>query len=337
MAKRKRDSLSDRYEHSYKTKDFDNIISEIMQWSKFDGEIKFYKPKEGKNKIDIIPYIIKTKNHPLVARGKAEIGEEAYNFDVYVHRGVGPVKKDIVCLKNNYGKPCPICEMADEANENGDSEEYNALKAKRRVYYNVLNAKEPDEGVMVFSNISHFLFEKELIEEAKDCTSSGESYVNFAHIKEGYTIGFRGNPEKYKNKNYLKFKNFSFLDRDEELDESLIDEAISFDELVEVLDYKQIQAIIYGQEIDEEEEKPKRKKKVVCEEDEIDEEEKPKRKKKVEEDEDEENNEKECPYGHRYGKDTDSNDDCTKCESEVWNECTKIQTEYRRKNRKKRK
>ena len=197
----------------------------------------------------------------MVKSGEAEIGEMDYCLDFYSHRNVGPSEKTVLCLKGTYGKPCPICEHSASLRKAGKEKEANSLKSSRRVVYNVQDLKEP-EKLKVFET-SHYLFEKELIEEARDDEEGG--FIDFADIDEGKEIKFRASKSKIGDKEFMEYKSFSFEDRDEPLDEDLLASAISFDELLTVPTYEEVEKILYGDddedEGDEDEEKPSKKSK----------------------------------------------------------------------------
>ena len=344
MMNKKKSTMMKRYQQSYETKDSGAGSKKgVMNWKKVEGDISFFSPVEGRNRINIIPYTIKTKNHPLVKRGEFEIGDKDYVMDIFVHRGVGPTEASVLCLKNTYGKPCPICEQMAVLNKQGKEEESKALKAQRRVFYNIQDLR--DEGKVKVFETSHYLFEKELIDEARDDEDGG--FIDFADEDEGKEIKFRASEVSFAGRKYKEFKSFSFEDREEPLSKEVLKQAISFDEIMEIPTYEEVEKIFYG--VDEEDEKSEKKSKTVeNEEDEDNEEnevskksskeqdedeEKPIKKSKTVENDDEENekpeeNEKscnkncgECPFGHKFGKDTDEFDDCDDCD--VWDKCVK--------------
>ena len=256
--KKKKGGMAKRYANSYASRDSGSgSKGGVINYRNHDGEIKFFSPAEGKHRINIIPYVIKTKNHPLVKSGEAEIGEKDYVLDFYAHRGVGPAEKTVLCLKNTYGKPCPICEQAAALRKAGKEKEANALKPSRRVVYNIEDLKEP--GVLKVFETSHYLFEKELIEEARDDDEGG--FIDFADEDEGMEIKFRASKVTKNGMEFIEFKSFGFEDRDEKLDEKLLEDAISFDELLTVPTYEEVEKILYGDdEEDDEDDEPKSKK-----------------------------------------------------------------------------
>lgn len=382
--KKKKGGLAKRYQASYESKGSSGGKAGVMDWKKVDGEVQFFSPAEGRNRINIIPYTIKSKNHPLVKKGEFEVGDKDYVMDIFVHRGVGPSEASVLCLKNTYGKPCPICEQSALLRKQGKEDEAGALKPSRRVFYNVQDLKNPD--VLKVFEASHYLFEKELIDEARDDEEGG--FVDFADEESGKEIKFRCSKTSKGGFEFNEFKSFSFEDRDENIPDELLESAISFDEIMNVPTYEEAEKILYGRDEDddsedeeeeedevpakksskkavakneddddaddEEEPAPKKtaKKKPAVDEDDEDEdldedeeEEKPakkpaKKSKVVEEDDDDEQEDeddeppakkpskkekdcggdcKKCPFGHKFGEDTDEFDDCDDCD--VWDKC----------------
>jgi hypothetical protein len=306
-------------------------------------EVDFYKPKKGRNLIDIIPYTIKTKKHPDVAAGDAEIGDPDYVLDIFVHRFAGPAENTFVCPLRTYGKPCPICEEMKALNEGGgDKDEISKLRPTRRVFYNLIDLDDDEEKIKLFE-VSHFLFEKELLEAAEN---EEDELVVFSDLEEGRSVSFRTSEKEFSGNSFFEFKSFQFKERDEPYDDEIQEQAHSLDEMLVVADYDTMRKAFYGLDDDEdeevEEEKPKRSSKkrkgkapeteVGDEEDGDDadeevgededvEEEKPKRTKKAAA----KSKGNKCPAGGTFGKDCDEFDECADCE--LWDECVNKQDE----------
>jgi hypothetical protein len=322
--KSNRYSLKDTYQEDYKNKDkggakrigyIDTSKAEDVEW---------YQIKEGKNELDIIPYIIKTDNHP---QGR-EKGKADYKLDIWVHRGVGDQEAKVLCLRQTFNQPCPICEeikkMIASENYTWKDKEIKDLQAKHREVYNVIDLMEDKPKIKLF-DVNHFEFQKEIIEEA-EAGGDGE-FVTFAELDEGKTIVFRGTEREGKDfKNSFKPKSFKFVDRDP-YDEDIIEEAYPLDALLIIPTYDQVKELLYGapeKEDDEPDDKPAptgRKPRVQKEEEddepaEDDEEDKPVKKKGKDE-------KNPCPAGGKFGKDCDELDECKKCKS--WDECDEAQ------------
>ena len=308
----------------------------------------------GRNRINIIPYVISSKHHPLVRAKILEVGDMDYTLDVMVHRNIGPSKSSVICLKS-VGKPCPICELADKFKKEGKDKEAGSLKASRRVYYNVQDLKNDPDKVKVFE-ASHYLFEKELIEESRD---EDGGFIEFAHVKKGKEITFKVVKEKKGTIEFNKFKNFNFEDREEPVTEDLLEQAVPFDKYMNILSEDAIENLIYGrddddEEEDEEDEAPakRRRPRLDDDDDEDEEDELPKKRRRPIDDDDEEydddtDDEKpaskkkfddledvkkeckkpcgKCPFGHKFGKDCDDSEDCDKCS--IWDKCYDAQSD----------
>ena len=285
-------SLSKRYQTSYASKDQGGGGNGIFKWRELEHDVKFYQPPTGRGRINIIPYTIQTKNHPLVKKGEFEIGDMDYVMDIWSHRMVGPSGSSVLCLKKTFGKPCPICEQAESLKKNGKEKEAGELKASRRCFYNIEDLKKPGE-LMVFE-VSHFLFEKELIDEARG-EDNDEGFIEFADPEHGKEIKFRVQKISRGGFEFNEFKSFSFQERDEPIDEDLLAQAISFDAIMPIPSYDDVQKILFGADEDEEDEAPPKKKPTKT------------------------GGGGKCPFGHRFGADCDKNDDCDDCDK--WSDC----------------
>lgn len=303
MINKKKGGLSKRYQASYESKESGAPAKAgAMDWKKVDGDVNFFSPIEGKNRINIIPYTIKTKNHPLVKRGEFEVGDKDYVMDIFTHRGVGPSEATVICLKSTYGKPCPICEQSALLRKQGKEKEAGDLKPSRRVFYNIQDMKEPDK-LKVFET-SHYLFEKELIDEARDDEEGG--FVDFADPIDGKEIKFRASDVQKGTIKYKEFKSFQFIDRDEPIPDELLESAISFDEIMNVPTYEEVEKILFGQDDDDDDAPAKKSKREDDDSDEDDDDRPAKKSSKKYDDEDDEPEEK---PSKKPAKDRDEDDD----------------------------
>ena len=220
-------------------------------------DAEFWAPKEGEEHwFDIIPYIAGPYDPDV------EEGEETYCFQPYVHRGVGPNERDVICLAKTYGKKCAICEhvkkmIADEE----DEDEIKALQVQRnpRAIYNVhvLDSKEEQKkGVQIF-NASHFTIESHLLELANRPTRPGSTQIDPfiyypASDETGKTISF-------KRKNKFEFVAHCLEDRDYALDKKLLKSAHTLDKCIRIPTYEEQLAWLHGEEPEDEKEEKEEK------------------------------------------------------------------------------
>lgn len=333
MARRK--VGGDRARKSYETRDRNDAPRKpFLDWSKISGEKEnpvMFEAVKGKHSLVIVPYVIASKKHPLVAQGDRKVGDLDYMLDIHIHRYMGPGNADVVCPRENYGKECPICdemfELYRQAKDAGGDkkikEAAKKLSATRRVLYNVLVCEklgkdewETDGKLQVFHE-SHYLFEKEMIEAAVEESEDGNPLPFFELEEEGMVVSFRNTPEELGTRMVNKFKNFVFAERDDALvkivNDDLVDEAYQLDKGIITMNKDELSELLYSagtqvedEEDDDEEEtpKPRRRSKPEPEEDEEEEEEPPKRTRraKPEPEEDEDEDEEPAPKRARRPK-----------------------------------
>ena len=108
--------------------DFDSI---------FVDTVKVFKVNDGSNCIRIIPATWEEPKH--------------FGFDIFVHWNIGPDKQSYLCLKENKGEPCPICEERAKAIKQGDDDYAKELKPSKRVLVYLIDRDNEKEGVQAWS------------------------------------------------------------------------------------------------------------------------------------------------------------------------------------------
>ena len=289
-----------------------------------DSNVSFWKPVEGTNSIHILPYIIKTKNHPLVKLGKFEVGDPDFVMILDIHEYVGPNKVSIICPNRTFGKACPICEQAMLYRNEGRIEEAKKLYSRRKAYYNIVDNNDMDKGVQVFI-ASYALFHEELMEEIGALNAELGDIVDFTDIRKGRLIQFRATKESFNRNEYFKYKSFKFLPREEPLNPDLLKHVYSFDEYLILYSYDEIKKIFYEDNDDDHEEEI-----IEIEKDESDDEEEIPIHEKVEVKK--ESSTIKCPVGGTLGKDLGKLDECDECE--LYGDCYETYKQHKLANKK---
>lgn len=322
-----------------------------------DSKPKFHSIKKaGDFALDIIPYKIATKRHPEVKNG-AEIGDEVYALDFWVHKYVGPKQVTVLCPKDTFGKKCPICERMEEnmRKYGPKSKEFLGLKPKHRVMYNVIDPNAGNNELMLFEE-SFALFEQELIKAAKvKGARKGTDFIRFASLSEGYSVFFNVERASFEKAEFNKYSNFDFEKKEQPHKKSLVNSTLALDDFMNVLPYDKLAEMLEGDSGDDEEEdddekpaKPVSRSRSREDEDDDEDETPPKPNKRSREDDDEGEEEEErprgkgesqkkttspseddddevkeqCPAGMRFGVDySDDNKACDDCE--LWKACWK--------------
>jgi len=309
--------------------------------------------------LDIIPYVVTYDNHPDKDEEYriAVKGELWYKRPYWLHRSVGPDNQSVVC-PSSVGKPCPICEYRAQLLKDGvkwDDDTVKALKPSMRNLYVVIpkNNKNYPEEPHIW-DISQFLFQDKLNEEIQE----NEECETFPDLEEGYTLRIRFAEGTFGTNKFAEVSRIDFIERKKPYDESILEKIPSLDDMLEILPYPTIEAMFFGnmspdededEEYDDEDLKKKKEDEDIDDdmdedEDEYDEdidddEDVDEYDEDIDDDEDEEEYDKKkaksspkrrtteqkskgknsCPYGHEFGVDNDSYDDCDNCE--VWEKC----------------
>lgn len=301
-------------------------------------DVKFYKPSEDFNLIDILPYIVSTKNHP---QGIAK-GDPDYICDIWVHQGVGPNDDAFICLERTFHKPCPICEEREsrlKAGADWKSDDIQELLPSRKAVYNVIEEDEPDT-IKIFI-ASYAFFERDGLLDRLEDYESEEEQIIFSSLSNGRSVKFKAKTHKFGKRDYFKYKTFSFEERDKPYPESILDKVYPLDAMIIIPSYEEVRDAFYATPGDDDEGDGGEDKETKNLKDEVEQitdgpgiDEKGKAYNKALED----NKLKEssdCPNGHKFGVDCDEKPECESCEENKWKECAAAQTELKRKNRSK--
>jgi hypothetical protein len=212
--------------------------------------VNFFK-NDGKTvEFDHIPYVISSLLNPDVRAGRAKVGDLIDSRVYRRHTDIGVDQKMYIC-PTSIGKPCPICEAHTQAKKNSamSKEEVDALRAKERVLYNVIDVNDKNAKVMVW-DVSYHLFTKQLEHEQAE----RNEYYEYWYPDGGHTLRIRFEMKKInRGEPFPEADRIDFTKRQALSDEDL-DAAVDLDEVLQILDYKQLEKIFLGVDNDSEEE-----------------------------------------------------------------------------------
>jgi len=232
MAKKKRKSMKDKVRNDSRRSASGGNYLTLPQ-----GVNYFTAEPGGRCKIDILLYTITDTKHP----DRLEVGDDWYKRPYRIHRDVG-AEKDIEICPRSIKKPCPICEHRESllTAKDADEEITKALKAKDRVLYNVRPLSGPDKGKILVWDCSYYLFQKQLDAELND--PENEEFLTFADLEGGHSLRIRFASETFgeRGKPFAKTERIDFDSRDD-LDESILEDTINLDKVLNVKTYKELQ------------------------------------------------------------------------------------------------
>lgn len=298
-------------------------------------EFDFFKEERGNAlEFHILPYIIRSENHPEVVAGRMEIGDEDYFLEFGIHRGIGPQdSSSVLCLDMTFGKPCPICEHARELKADGSKQ--NLPWPSRRVLYNVMENRTDE--IKIFE-VSEKLFHREL---KGKLSRSERGFFDYSDLEDGAMIKCWVDENRSGRFKFSEFKDFEFVDRDP-LPEEILDRSIALEMLLNIPTYEQVEQFYNGEittidyrEASAEDEKPQEKPR----EERVKRSEKRKEPEKGEEAKEERKPRKkkgelsygsECPYGLIFGEDfdTDRKKCGIECDDETYAKCEEAYESY---------
>jgi len=291
-----------------------------------------------KVEMDILPYEVTSDNHPDKDVG-AEKGVYWFKRPFKLHRNVGVNHTSVVC-PTSFGKPCPICEYKRELYKGeGNEEELDEIRVTKRVLYAVV-VKKVDKHIFKEPTIQLFEFSDKIFEEVmEEQLEDDPNWENFALPDEGSTVAVKFSEDTFGKNKYAKATRFTLVERDEQYDESILDDVPNLDDCLTLMEYDAIKNLFFNvvpdqeeEPEEEEEEKPRTSKGFRKREEVKEEEEEPEEEEEEEEPEEEKPRERRrrrkpkevdtrCPFGHVFGKDYDIFEDCDDCD--VWRDCRK--------------
>jgi len=203
--------------------------------------VNVFSPEPGgKVQLDFLPYEVTDHRHPDQDK-EAEIatpGTLWYKRPYKLHRSVGTDNDSYVCL-TSIGKKCPICEYRSKRMKEGaDKEETDAMRASLRNLYIVvpLDSKKHELTPHIF-DISQFLFQNLLNEELEENEDNGV----FPELVGGKTLKVRFESRTIgKGQPFAEASRIDFIDREEDYDESILDEVPDLDNVLKVLTYEEL-------------------------------------------------------------------------------------------------
>ena len=218
---------------------------------------KFFKLKsEGVRRIDVIPFIARASNPYADA-----VGEAYPERTFWAHRYIGANRRDYVCPAKTVNKPCPICDaIAEERNrKHPDEKLIKDLAPKERQLWNVIDLEDRDKGIQLWE-VSHHLFGRALDSKLEHADEEDE-YESFFDTEEGMYLKL-GVEEKTigSGKPFFSVEDIEFKVRKKQYDDSIIEDALNLDDILVIKSYKELEAVLNQEEVEEEEEaKPAKK------------------------------------------------------------------------------
>src|SRR5882672_1051125 len=158
-----RDAQSVKARATQRSGDFDSIFKE---------GVKMFKPREGKNKIRILPPTWPEANH--------------HGFEIFVNYGIGIDEGQYLSLSAMKNEPDPLAEARKQAERQGDKKLADSLRPTKRVMFFLIDRMAEDEGVQLWA--APWTVDKSFASLAIDEESGAVTMVD--HPEEGHDITY---------------------------------------------------------------------------------------------------------------------------------------------------
>lgn len=278
-------------------------------------ETKYYTPEEGKVVLRFLPYVVSDPKHPDGAAAPAD--DIWYKRPFKRFRNIGAEKKPFISPRS-VGKPCPVLEyyQVAKADPTISDKEANKAKPQEMVMYNVqIVDRKGDVSDPKFWFYSYYNFEKQLKNELMD--PDNEDFAAFMDLEGGFDLKVRWAKESFDGNDFFKADMIQFVERDEDIDEDILDQVVDLDNCLVIKEYKDLNNIFLEFDDDEGEDPPpekEEKKRSSRKSKTADKEESKKSgRRKPPAKKEEKVEENPCPYGYEFGADFDNQRRCTKC------------------------
>ena len=271
--------------------------------------VKTFRFEEAKTYgIDFLPHIVGKRNP------NKKKGEVHFECTMWVHPRLGPEGQPFTCNRKSIGpkEKCAACSrramLAKKSTGDEDDpykDEIDALKPQQRQLFYIKLAKKPKITYIV----DQAYFGKgfgfgEFINETLDAMKKGDKRLNFFHLEGGFTANIRMKGSKFLGRTFYRPTNIEFVKRENDYEESLLDELPALDSLIIPADQDELKEAIEGLADSDDKKGRKKGKKKGKSKDEDEEEDDD-----VEEDEEEDEEDSDEETDEDEGEDEDDSDD----------------------------
>ena len=205
--------------------------------------------KAGPKYLAFLPYVVKEESPG------ARPGDLFPYRRFWVHRGIGPNNETYCCPYRNWNKRCPICEERDRLRrDDADDDTVNALNAKERQLWLVMDMKNPSKGVQLW-DVSYYLFGEMLDDFLKD-SDEGDHYDNYWHPEGGFVVKVGFKEKRYAGTTYYESSSIEFRPRKHDYDDELLDSLPCLDDLLIETSYSELKSAMSSFDDGDDDEEP---------------------------------------------------------------------------------
>lgn len=140
-----------------------------------------YKPRNGENVLRIMPPTFKDAEH--------------FGYEFYCHSFVGPGRSSFMCLRKMKNKPCAACELEVELRKDGDADDADKMKPKKKVIYWIRDREGEGDDPELWQASS--AMDKEI---SGRCERRSGKVLEIDNPWEGHDVSFRKTGQMLKTR-----------------------------------------------------------------------------------------------------------------------------------------
>ena len=194
----------------------------------FKSNFTFFLPKDGANKLRILPPTWDNPDH--------------YGIDIFVHYKIGDSNSSYLCLKKMKDEPCPICEALSTPEAKSDKALVDAIGVKRKVLVWVIDRADEAAGPKLWMMPASI--DRQFVLQSTDEDSPSGEILRIDNPDSGYDVSF----EKHGKDLQTKYEGEKIARKSTPLssDQKTMEKWLEFiceNPLPEVLDFKEYKHI----------------------------------------------------------------------------------------------
>jgi hypothetical protein len=231
----------------------------VLDLKKANDEADWFKPKKASYLINLVPFVVGSDILEKLRDPDGNIigirkGDEEYKLEVPVHTRLGPENKSCLCRLLAFGLDCFICEQKVGLSWEKDERMIRDHTPQWRDMYNiqVLEPSGHEEKIYLW-DVAYKSFESEMLDELKEVEIDEGRKIYVGGVEDDISsVRFRGIDKTMVNAkgdviSFVGFKSFKFMERDDELDEDLLELVHPLDEMLIIpADYDVVKNLYLG-------------------------------------------------------------------------------------------
>jgi len=214
-----------------------NVLKSSGIYTFLPPDIQVWRPKDGKNRIRIVPGVSPAKENPEILPPKFSLVGVAWLL--WLHRGIGDERKMFLCKQKMLGKPCVICSERKKVSDEVLKSAYKPSKVILAWVWDRSDAMREAEGLKL-GLLPYTLFE-EILAQTED-PETGE-LIDIFHPVTGRDVFF---VREIGENGYPKYTGVRISTKESAVPEEFANEIKPISSLLQYPDDEELKTYLFG-------------------------------------------------------------------------------------------